>query len=123
MAQAGWRQSSAAAVSRCQDPGDVAEPEMPGSAQHHVGVDHAESGAELGTLLGQLAPSAPGPAPDIPRDVCLEAATAAEELGDMTTEGQLGELSRFSRTPRSSKNSSRKALLENLGSCAIARRS
>lgn len=79
-----------------QDPADAAVRDMPRSALHHVAVDHAAPIAAMGALLARLAAAPADRTPEIPRDVCLEAAIAAQELQDMTRERQLGALSPFS---------------------------
>lgn len=89
------------AVRRCggitvvQDPDDAIVPEMPRSALAHVAVDHVVPGDAIGSLLAELVAAPAGPTPDIPFDIRLEAALAAQELGDMATEDRLGMPSRF----------------------------
>ncbi len=73
------------AIARCggttvvQDPVDATTPEMPSSALRHVSVDHCVLLDAMGGLLVQLARQPPGPAREIPLDVRLEAAVAAQE--------------------------------------------
>lgn len=89
------------AVKRCgglavvQDPHDAVMPEMPQSALFNTDVDHVLPGPAIGALLAELAARPAGPTPEIPLDIRLEAAIAAQELGDMATEDRLGRLSRF----------------------------
>ena len=90
------------AVKRCgglavvQDPADAAVPDMPLSALRYVEIDHCVSSAELGTLLARLVRQPAGATPDIPVDIRLEAAIAAQEPADTAREDQLGKLSPFS---------------------------
>jgi two-component system chemotaxis response regulator CheB len=90
------------AVKRCggvaviQDPAEAAVPDMPRSAERYVKVDHAVPVAAMGALLARLAAAPAGRTPEIPADICLEAAIAAQELKDMTRERQLGDPSPFS---------------------------
>ncbi|MFU8865279.1 MAG: chemotaxis protein CheB [Rhodobacterales bacterium] len=73
------------AIARCggttvvQDPDDAIAAEMPRSALRHVPVDHCVPLDGLGALLTRLATQQPGPPRDIPLDVKLEAAVAAQE--------------------------------------------
>jgi two-component system chemotaxis response regulator CheB len=90
-----------AAIKRCggiavvQDPADAAVPDMPPSARTHVAVDHCLPLAGMGALLARLAAEPAGETPEIPMDIRLEAAIAAQELAGMTTEDRLGTPSRF----------------------------
>lgn len=89
-------------VKRCggiavvQDPGDAAVGDMPRSALRFVDVDHVASSGELGKLLTRLVAEPAGATPDIPLNIRLEAAVAAEERIGMSTEDKLGELAPFS---------------------------
>jgi two-component system chemotaxis response regulator CheB len=89
------------AIKRCggiavvQEPADAAFPGMPNSALRHVDVDHCVPASEMGALLAGLAAQPAGPMPEIPFDIRLETAIAAQERTDMSTEDQLGKLSRF----------------------------
>lgn len=73
------------AIARCggttvvQDPADATAPEMPASALRHVAVDHCVALDAMGGLLAHLARQPPGPARELPLDVRLEAAVAAQE--------------------------------------------
>jgi two-component system, chemotaxis family, protein-glutamate methylesterase/glutaminase len=75
-----------------QDPGDAAVSAMPLSAQCYVAVDHVVPAATMGPLLARLVAGRAGPMPAIPRQICVEAAIAAQELGDMASQQQWGEL-------------------------------
>lgn len=89
------------AVRRCggvtvvQDPQEAAVPDMPASALQHVDVDHCVPLSEIGALLGRLTAASPGPQPDIPELVRMEAAVAAQEHSGMETAERLGTLSPF----------------------------
>lgn len=73
------------AIARCggttvvQDPADAIAPEMPRSALRHVRVDHCVALDALGSLLTRLSTQPPSPPRDIPLDIKLEAAVAAQE--------------------------------------------
>jgi len=89
------------AVKRCggltvvQDPSDADFPEMPESALRHVEVDHVSDIVEMAGLLGRLTHRLAGPATEIPIEIRVEAAIAAQELTDMEIEEDLGTLSPF----------------------------
>jgi two-component system chemotaxis response regulator CheB len=89
------------AVKRCggvaviQDPADAVAPEMPRSARRYAAIDEAVPIAAMGGLLAQLAARPAGPQPEIPADICFEAAIAAQELDDMPRETQIGAPSPF----------------------------
>jgi two-component system chemotaxis response regulator CheB len=68
---------------------------MPRSALRHVAVDHVCKAGEMGGLLGRLARLPAGPTPEIPLDIRLETAIAAQELMDMKADDALGTPSRF----------------------------
>ncbi len=74
---------------------DAAFPGMRASAQRHVDVDYSLPAAEIGALLTQLTAEPAGPTPEIPFDIRLETAIAAQELSGMGTEDRLGTPSRF----------------------------
>jgi two-component system chemotaxis response regulator CheB len=90
------------AIKRCgglavvQEPQDALVPVMPTSALRHVDVDHVVPVAEMGALLGRLANQPAGTSPDVPLDIRLEAAIAAQELADMRVDDALGDVSPFS---------------------------
>jgi two-component system chemotaxis response regulator CheB len=90
------------AIKRCgglavvQDPADAAVPSMPGSALRHVEVDHVCRIDDMAGLLAKLVRQPAGETPDIPLDIRLEAAIAAQELADMKVDDMLGTPSRFS---------------------------
>jgi two-component system chemotaxis response regulator CheB len=75
------------AIKRCggltvvQDPEDAAVPTMPLSALRYVEVDHVLPIAGMASQLGTLARQEAGPTPDIPLDIRLEVAIAAQEAG------------------------------------------
>jgi two-component system chemotaxis response regulator CheB len=89
------------AIKRCgglavvQDPADALVPGMPQSALRHVEIDHVCKAAEMARLLGSLVRLPAGPTPDIPIDIRLETAIAAQELADMKADDMLGIPSRF----------------------------
>lgn len=90
------------AIKRCggmavvQDPADAAAPDMPSSALKDIDVDHCVPIAAMAELLARVAVMPAGATAEIPVDIRLEAAIAAQELGGMSTEDQLGTPSRFS---------------------------
>ncbi len=89
------------AIKRCgglavvQDPADAAMPDMPRSALRYVDVDYMVSADKLAPLLVRLAGQQADETPDIPLELRLEAAIAAQELAGMAAEDQLGVPSRF----------------------------
>jgi two-component system chemotaxis response regulator CheB len=89
------------AIKRCgglavvQDPKDAVVAEMPGSALRYVGIDHVAKIAEMGDLLTRLAEERAGVTPEIPLDIRLETAIAAQEIDDMAIEEKLGVRSPF----------------------------
>ena len=78
-----------------QEPADAAVPDMPLSALRHVAVDHRVPIDAMAALLRRLVAEPAGETPDIPVEIRLEAAIAAQELGDMAQEDRLGKPSRF----------------------------
>jgi two-component system chemotaxis response regulator CheB len=90
------------AIKRCggiaviQDPNDATVPDMPESAQRHVDVDHAAEAAGMADLLTRLASEPVGETPEIPMDIRMEAAIAAQEPSSMDSADELGSLSPFS---------------------------
>ena len=90
-----------AAIKRCggtaivQEPGEADYPEMPLSALRHVVVDACLPLAGIADELARRAAEPPGPTPEIPMDVRLEAAIAAQEHATMSDEDKLGTPSRF----------------------------
>lgn len=90
------------AIKRCgglavaQDPADALVSSMPRSALRHVDVDHVCRIDDMARLLAKLARQPAGPTPDIPLDIRVEAAIAAQELVDMRADDMLGTPSRFS---------------------------
>jgi two-component system chemotaxis response regulator CheB len=89
------------AIKRCggvavvQDPADAMVVSMPLNALRFVDVDHVVPTAGLAPLLGTLARQKAGPTPEIPLDIRLETAIAAQELADMRIDDMLGKPSRF----------------------------
>jgi two-component system chemotaxis response regulator CheB len=89
------------AIKRCgglavaQEPGDAEVPFMPRSALRHVDIDHVRRAAEIGPLLDQLVREPAGPPQEVPRDIKLEVAIAAQELSDMRANDMLGGPSGF----------------------------
>ncbi len=90
-----------AAIKRCggvaivQEPREADFPEMPLSALRHVAVDACLPLAGIAAELVRRAAEPPGPTPEIPMDVRLEAAIAAQERATMTSEDKLGTPSPF----------------------------
>jgi two-component system, chemotaxis family, protein-glutamate methylesterase/glutaminase len=90
------------AIKRCggiaivQDPADAAVPEMPRGALRHVEVDFQVPAGAMAELLTRLAAEPARRTPEIPADITLEAAIAAQERADMSSEDRLGKLSRLS---------------------------
>jgi two-component system chemotaxis response regulator CheB len=89
------------AIKRCgglavvQDPREAIVPDMPHNALRHVEVDHVLPVQHIGPLLGALTRERAEPAPEVPLDIRLEAAIAAQELADMRVDDMLGTPSRF----------------------------
>jgi two-component system chemotaxis response regulator CheB len=89
------------AIKRCgglavvQEPEDSAVSSMPRSALRYVDVDHVRPAGEIGSLLGALVREPAGPSPEIPMDIRLEAAIAAQELVGMRVDDMLGKVSHF----------------------------
>ena len=89
------------AIKRCggmalvQDPRDALVVAMPQSAIRHVDVDEVLAGPEIAERLSVLVREPAPPAPEVPLDVRLEAAIAAQELADMKIDDMLGKPSRF----------------------------
>jgi two-component system chemotaxis response regulator CheB len=89
------------AIKRCgglaivQDPTDALVPSMPRSAMRHVDLDHVCRAGDIAALLGKLVRQPAGPTPEIPLDIRIEAAIAAQELADMRIDDMLGTPSRF----------------------------
>jgi two-component system chemotaxis response regulator CheB len=89
------------AIKRCnglavvQDPQDADMPEMPQNALRHAEVDHVVPMQAMGALLSKLTRQEAAPRPEVPLDIRLEAAIAAQELAGMKMEDMLGKPSRF----------------------------
>jgi len=89
------------AIKRCggtavvQSPEDAVVPSMPQSALRNVDVDYARPVADMAPLFARLAREPAGRSPDVPVDVRLEAAIAAQELADMRVDDALGKISPF----------------------------
>lgn len=89
------------AIKRCgglavvQDPTDAMVSAMPRNALRHVDVDHVCKIEDMARLLGSLSRLPAGPTPEIPIDIRLETAIAAQELTDMRADDMLGRPSRF----------------------------
>ena len=90
------------AIKRCgglaivQDPDDAMVPEMAMSALKHVDVDCSVPIARMGEVLLRFVAEPAGATPEIPIDIRLEAAVAAQELGEIVSEDRLGEPAPFS---------------------------
>jgi two-component system, chemotaxis family, protein-glutamate methylesterase/glutaminase len=82
-------------VAVVQDPADALNASMPRNALSNVDVDHVCRIDDMARLLAKLARQPAGPTPDIPLDIRLEAAIAAQELADMRVNDMLGTPSRF----------------------------
>jgi two-component system chemotaxis response regulator CheB len=89
------------AIKRCgglavvQQPDDALVPYMPRNALRYVDIDYVRPVAEMGALLARLTREPAGPSPDVPVDIRLEAAIAAQELADMRVDDMLGKISPF----------------------------
>ena len=89
------------AIRRCggatvvQDPDDAAVSAMPQSALDHVGADHCVPAAELSRLLTRLVAEPAAETPEIPLDLRLESAVAAQERPDREIDAHGGQPSRF----------------------------
>ncbi len=89
------------AIKRCggvavvQKPEEAMVPAMPRNALRNVEVDHVCAVAEMPALLARLAHEPVGPSPEVPVDLRLEAAIAAQELADMKVDDELGKISPF----------------------------
>jgi two-component system chemotaxis response regulator CheB len=89
------------AIKRCggmavaQDPEDAAVPFMPQSAVRYVDVDHVVGIKAMGPLLCALTRQPAGPTPEVPLEIRLESAIAAQELAEMKADDILGKPSRF----------------------------
>jgi len=90
------------AIKRCggvaivQDPDDAMVPEMAMSALKHVDVDCSVPIARMGEALLRFVAEPAGATPEIPIDIRLEAAVAAQEPGEIVSEDGLGERAPFS---------------------------
>lgn len=89
------------AIKRCgglsvaQDPADAGTADMPTSAIRFDHVDHVAKSEDIGPLLARLVREPAGPTPEIPLEICLETAIAAQEVIGMKVEEKLGTLSPF----------------------------
>jgi len=89
------------AIKRCgglaivQQPEEAMVPVMPLSALRHVDVDHVCRVEEMAPLFARLTRQPAGRSPEVPVDVRLEAAIAAQELADMRVDDALGNISPF----------------------------
>src|SRR4051812_17569508 len=89
------------AIKRCgglavvQEPGEALVPDMPRNALRVVEADHVATVAEMPALLARLAREPAGPSPEVPIDIRLESAIAAQELADMKADDMLGKVSPF----------------------------
>lgn len=90
-----------AAIKRCggtaivQEPEEADYPEMPLSALRHVAVDACLPLSGIAGALARLAAEPAPPTPEIPMDIRLEAAIAAQEHATMSSEAKLGTPSSF----------------------------
>jgi two-component system chemotaxis response regulator CheB len=89
------------AIKRCggvavvQDPEEALVSSMPRNALCNVDVDYVRKIDEMPALLARLAHEPAGPSPEVPIDIRLEAAIAAQELADMKVDEVLGKISPF----------------------------
>lgn len=89
------------AIKRCggvavvQDPDDAMVPDMPRNALKSVAVDHTVPIAAMADLLVRLSLEPAGATPEIPMDIRMETAIAAQELSGMQADDELGAPSRF----------------------------
>jgi two-component system chemotaxis response regulator CheB len=89
------------AIKRCgglavvQEPREAMAPSMPRSALQNVAVDYVSQVTDMPTLLDRLIREPAGTAPEVPLDIRLEAAIAAQELADMRVDERLGTISPF----------------------------
>jgi len=89
------------AVKRCggttivQEPDDALVPDMPLNALRLVDADHRVTLSELGSLLSRLVAEPAREMVEVPEDICLEAAIAAQEHVGMDSTSKLGRLSPF----------------------------
>jgi two-component system, chemotaxis family, protein-glutamate methylesterase/glutaminase len=89
------------AIKRCgglamvQSPEDALVPHMPQSALRHVDIDYVGPVADVAASFARLAREPAGRSPEVPVDVRLEAAIAAQELADMRVDDALGKISPF----------------------------
>jgi len=89
------------AIKRCggtavvQDPQEADHPEMPRSALNHTQADHVIGADAIAGLLARLTAQRAPPAPEIPVEIRVETALAAQELQAMKTEDELGVRSPF----------------------------
>ena len=70
-------------------------PSMPRSPLQNVAVDYVSQVTDMPALLDRLIREPAGPAPEVPLDIRLEAAIAAQELADMRVDERLGTISPF----------------------------
>ena len=70
---------------------EAAFPEMPTGVLRQTTVDTVAAAHEMAALLARLTPEPPGEMPEIPFDIRLETATAAQELIGMEADQQLGQ--------------------------------
>lgn len=78
-----------------QEPSEAPYPDMPLSALRYADIDHRVPVRDMGALLVHLVNEPAGETPEIPMEIRLEAAIAAQELAGMATEDKLGTPSRF----------------------------
>jgi two-component system chemotaxis response regulator CheB len=89
------------AIKRCgglavvQDPAYALVSSMPSNALRHVDIDHVCRIDDMARLLAWLVRKPAGRTPEIPLDIRIEAAIAAQELADMRADDLLGTPSRF----------------------------
>lgn len=89
------------AIKRCgglaivQKPEEALVPSMPRNAMRNVDVDHVLPVAGMPALLARLVREPAGPSPEVPVDIRLESAIAAQELADMKVDQVLGKVSPF----------------------------
>ena len=89
------------AIKRCggtaivQEPEDAIVPSMPRNALRQADVDYVRPVGAMPALFADLARQPAGLSPEVPLDIRLEAAVAAQELADMKVDQMLGKVSPF----------------------------
>ncbi|SJZ83316.1 two-component system, chemotaxis family, response regulator CheB [Enhydrobacter aerosaccus] len=82
-------------IALAQDPDDALVPAMPANARRAVDLDLVLPMAEMAEALAALVQRPAPPPVEVPMDIQLETAIAAQELADMKVDDILGKPSRF----------------------------